>query len=102
PLPARRLRLRRHRQDDRGAPRHQAGRDDGRRPLLLPRGRVPRRLRQRAHGPDQRRLLRGPDPRDDPSAHRRPARQRLHCQRRGHRRPRQGPQARPHQLGPPD
>ena len=32
-----------------------------RRPLLVERGRVPRRLLQRADGADQRRLLRGPD-----------------------------------------
>ena len=39
----------------RAAPRH------GRRQVLLARGRVPRRLLQRADGADQRRLLRGPD-----------------------------------------
>ena len=37
------------------------GARDGGRPVLLDRGRVPRRLLQRADGPDQRRLLRGPD-----------------------------------------
>src|SRR5574340_1179230 len=38
-----------------------AGRCDGRRAVLLDRGRRPRRLLQRADGPDQRGLLRGPD-----------------------------------------
>ena len=38
-----------------------AGPCDVRRPVLLDRGRVPRRLLQCADGPDQRGLLRGPD-----------------------------------------
>ncbi len=38
-----------------------AGPCDARRTLLLDRGRVPRRLRQRTHGSDQQGLLRRPD-----------------------------------------
>ena len=45
-----------------------AGPRDARRAVLLDRGRVPRRLRQRAHGADQQGLLRGPDARE-PDAH---------------------------------
>ena len=41
--------------DRRAGPRH------ARRRLLLDRGRMPRRLRQCSHGPDQQGLLRGPD-----------------------------------------
>ena len=40
------------------------GAHDRRRPVHPDRGRVPRRLRQRADGPDQRRQLRGPDLRE--------------------------------------
>ena len=49
-----------------------AGARDGRRPVLLARGRVPRRLLQRADGADQRRLLRGPDAGEFLQAARRP------------------------------
>ena len=42
--------------------------------VLLARGRVPRRLLQRADGADQRRLLRGPDARELRAAARRPRR----------------------------
>ena len=41
--------------------RPQEGPDHRGRPVHADRGRVPRRLRQRADGPDQRRQLRGPD-----------------------------------------
>ena len=44
---------------------HEEGADDRGRPVHAHRGRVPRRLRQRADGPDQRRQLRGSDLRDD-------------------------------------
>lgn len=92
-LPARRLRLRLHRQGDRGEPGHQGGPHDRGRALHLHRGRVPGRLRQRAHGADQRRLLRGPDARD----HQEPA-DRAEGERR---RRQQDPQAGPHER-PPD
>ena len=41
--------------------RPEEGQDDRRRAVHADRGRMPRRLRQRADGPDQRRQLRGPD-----------------------------------------
>ena len=40
---------------------HEEGPHHRRRPVHADRGRMPRRLRQRADGPDQRRQLRGPD-----------------------------------------
>jgi hypothetical protein len=44
-----------------GEPSDRRGRDDQGQALHPLRGGVPRRMRQRAHGPNQRRLLRGPD-----------------------------------------
>lgn len=64
PLPTRWLRFRLYCQGHHQPPRHQAGRDYQGRSLHPPRGRMPRRLRQRPHDPDQRRLLRGSDPRN--------------------------------------
>ena len=49
-----------------------ARRDQRRRPVHGGRGGMPGRLRQRAHGADQRRLLRGPDARAHGRDHRRP------------------------------
>ncbi|KAJ8105041.1 hypothetical protein OPT61_g10420 [Boeremia exigua] len=49
----------------RGHAGHPPRPDDQGRPLHHDRGRVPRCVRQRTHGADQRRLLRGPDVRDD-------------------------------------
>ncbi len=64
-------RLGRH-QGRAGAADRPAGSRDGRRAVLLARGRVPRRLLQRADGADQRRLLRGPDAGELRQAARRP------------------------------
>lgn len=63
-MPTRRLWQRRDRKGDQGAPGDQAGRDNEGRTLHVHRGGVPGRLRQRPHDPDQRRLLRRPDPRN--------------------------------------
>jgi hypothetical protein len=54
-------RLRRNPGRHQGQPTHWRGRDDQGQALHPLRGGVPRRMRQRAHGPDQRRLLRGSD-----------------------------------------
>lgn len=62
-MPTRRLRLRQNHGGHRIPPGHPPRRHNARWALHLLRSRMPRRLRQRAHDPDQRRLLRGPNAR---------------------------------------